>query len=379
MRSSDGTVHQSGLQRYARDYMPERLYYPVVGIVTAVHFSDDPQNTTAKAHTDQRGSAVTCDVIVVGDGTPNPWLLPNVVVLPEGPSGVDDFCESIPRPASQMTDGSAFDSSLSNIDYEKLDGDWCVVAFIGGSVEQPVMMKWWPHPGNRQDPATAGFPIQTPSQGQTQSNTLDQGRRYFRRFAGARFTITEQGSVFIDTNQSNNELKGSSSGVQRTPSDDGGDVQLDVKPARQLQVNFNPSVPLPKTQPSLPQPNPPQGEQMRATDRTTVTLDKDTVSMLAGKIVELLTSDDYIDLHAKTKVRLRGDDADDTVILGDDDPANCDHTVKGETFRILFNALIDAFNSHTHGTPVGPSGPPMTPFGETMDDTQLSLFVMVKK
>lgn len=379
MRGSDGTIHQSGLQRYARDYQHERLNFPVVGIITAVHFSDDPQNTTAKAHTDQRGSAVTCDVIVVGDGTPNPWLLPNVVVLPEGPTGVDDFCESIPRPCSQMIDGSTYDSSLSNVDYEKLDGDWCVVAFIGGSLEQPIMMKWWPHPGNRQDPATAGFPIQTPSQGLTQSNTLDQGRRYFRRFAGTRLTVTAQGSVFLDTNQANSELTGNSSGVQRKPDDNGGDVQLDVKPARQLQVNFNPSVPLPKTQPSLPQPNPPQGEQARATDRTTVTLDKDTINLLAGKICEILTSDDYIDLHAKTKVRLHGDDGNNSVILGDTDPANCDHAVKGETFRTLFNAFINWAIHHIHETPVGPTGEPEAPFTQTMDDTQLSLPVMVKK
>lgn len=379
MRHPNGTIGQSGMQQNPRDYQAQRLHFPVVGIVLAVHFSDDPQNATAKSHSDQRGSAVTCDVIVVGDGTVNSWLIPNCVVLPEGPSGVDDFCEAIPRPTTQMIDGSNYKSSLSNIDYNKLDGDWCVVGFIGGSVEMPIILKWWPHPSNRQDPATAGFPVQTPSQGLTDAKTLDQGRRYFRRFAGMKYTVTAEGSVFLDTNESNSDFVGAAAGPQRQPNDAGGDVQVDVKPSRQAQVNFNAPVPLPKKQPSLPQPNPPQGEQTRSTDRTTVTLDKDTISLLAGKIAEILTSDDYIDLHAKTKVRLRGDDGDNSVILGDTDPANCDHAVKGETFRDLFNGFINWSIHHIHPSPVGPTGEPEAPFTQTMDDTQLSLPVMVKK
>lgn len=386
-RSGDGTVSQSGLMQQPGDYDHERLYAPVVGVVLNVHWSDDPLNASAKPFPDQRGSQTTCDVLAIGHGNDNPWIIPNVTVLPEGPSGVDDFCEAIPRPCSQMTDGSTFDSRLSNIDYTKLDGDYCVILFIGGSIEQPVMIKWWPHPGNRQDPATLGFPVQTPSQGQTNAQTLSQGRRYFRRYRGLKYTITDQGSFFADTNESNSSFTGAEGGPDRNPSDDGGDIQIDVKKNRQLQVNFNPPVALPKTQPSLPQPNPPQGEDARATDRTTVTYDKDLIRLLAGKVIEMITSDDYIDLHAKTKVRVHGDDNSDTVLLGDTDPSNMDHALKAETFRDNFyNKLVYAVIHHKHGTPVGPTSEPTpdpNPLGPMPPDNlgaaAITNFVKVKK
>lgn len=379
-RAIDGTIRQSGLSQNPADYNDERIYYPVVGIVMAVHFSDDPTNALTIPLSNQRGSGVTCDVLVINHGNDNPWFLPNVVVLPSGPSGVDDYCEEIPRPSSLMIDGSAFNSGLNSIDYEKLDGDWCVVEFIGGSSGQPVMMKWWPHPGNRQDPATAGFKLDPPpASGSADPKTLQQGRRSFKRYAGAKVTVTSEGSFYVDTNESNAEIIGSKSGVARKKRDKGGDIQVDVKPARKLQVNFNEPVPLPKTEPSLPQPNPPQGEKSRKTDRTTVTLDKDTINLLAGKICEILTSDDYIDFHAKTKVRLRGDDGNDSIILGDTDPIACDHAVKGETFQALMNAFILWATTHTHSETGTTTGTPIQPFAQTMTATHLSQPVMVKK
>lgn len=208
---------------------------------------------------------------------------------------------------------------------------------------------------------------------------MRQGRRSFRRFAGLKQTITAQGSLFIDTNESNAEFSGSSSGIKRKQKEEGGDIQYDVKPARQFQINFNAPVALPKKEPSLPQPNPPQGEQQRKTDRTTVTLNKDQITLLAGKICEILTSDEYIDFHAKTKVRMRGDDGNNSVLLGDTDPSNMDHAIKGETFQQLFNAFIQWAITHTHGTAVGPTSTPIQPFNQTMTSTHLSQPVMVKK
>jgi hypothetical protein len=385
MRLPDGTIIQSGLGQNAGNYGQERLYGCVVGIVTRVYWSDDAQNSAAAPMADQRGSQLQCDVFVVDSGNDNPWTIPNVIVLPEGPTGVDDYCEAVPRPCSQMLDGSQFRPDFA-LDVTKLDGDWCLVAFIAGSYARPVMLKWWPHPGNRQDPATNGNPVYNPTTGAVPSGNLKQGRRMFRRFAGLKWTITDEGSLYLDTNESNYALTGKSTGAVRTAADDGGDIQVDVKPARKTQINFNPWVPLPDV-PSTPQPNPPGAAKTRATDRTTVTLDKDTVTLLAGKILELLTSDDYIDVHAKTKVRLRGDDASDTVLLGDDDPANCDHTLKAETFRDqFFNTLVYAVAHHVHGTPVGPTSEPTpnpNPLGP-MPPAQLGAvaitnFVKVKK
>ena len=35
--------------------------------------------------------------------------------------------------------------------------------------------------------------------------------------------------------------------------------------------------------------------------------------------------------------------------------------VRGETLRVILNDFMSAFNSHTHPTPTGPSGPPIAP------------------
>lgn len=388
MRTPDGTIMQSGLVARPGDYEHERLNHLVVGVILNVKFSDDPTNPSAIPTEDQRGSQVTCDVMALSHGNDNPWVIPDVVVTPSGPSGVDDFCEDIPRGSTLLIDGSKYDATLRGVDPQKLDGDWCVVGFIGGSIEHPVMLKWWPHPGNTRDPATAGFPVRS-GEGQRNAGTLNQGRRSFRRYAGLKVTVTSKGSVWIDTNESNAEFQGAQGGPKRNARDEGGDLQVDMKKTRRLQVNFNPPVPLPKTEPSLPQANPPQGERQRETAKTSLTLDQDTIEMIAGKVAKILSNDQNIEIRAKTRVTARGEDATNNTLLGSDDPNACDHAVKGETHQTTFNNLVGVVNGligFVNGLtlPVsgGSAGPPSVPFpqtAQTMGAGDLSQAVMVKK
>lgn len=366
------------------DYAHERIYYPVVGVITNLRASDDPSNALTVPTSSQRGYGHTCDVYAIAHGNDNPWIIPNVVILPRGPSGVDDYCEDLPRPASIMADGSKFDGNYGAIDLRKCDGDWGVVLFIGGSTMSPILINWFPHPGNTVDPATFGYALQPAQKGQTDAKTLKQGRRSFRRTAGLKRTVTEQGSLYIDTNESNAQFAGSSSTNQftRTARDDGGDIQVDVKPARQLQVNFNPPVALPDDAPGTPQPNPPVGPQQdRKTDSTAVTLDKDTVELIAGEVVRLLAKSKNIEIHAKTKVTVVGDDSTDAVLLGDTDASNCDHAVNGETFfNNRYDMLVQALLVHTHGSAVGPTDVPINAADFPMHQpADLSTLVKVKR
>lgn len=384
-RAADGTIYQSSLMAQPGDYDHERINYPVLGIVTALHVSDDPFNAVTAPTSSQRGSAATCDVYVVGHGNDNPWVIPNVVILPRGPTGVDDFCEDLPRPANFMVDGSQINGNIGSLDLTKIDADWCVVAFIGGSIQSPIMLSWFPHPGNVTDPATFGFPLQPAQSGQSDAKTLNQGRRSFRRVAGLKATVTSQGSLFLDTNESNAKVTGDkdTGRIKRDGRDDGGDVQLDIKKTRQLQVNFNPPVAQPKKQPSLPQANPPDSgpQQDRETKLTAVTLDKKNIEMIAGEVVRLLTNDKNIEIHAKTKVTIMGEDSTDNTLLGSDDASACDHAVSGETFfQNRYDVLVNALKNHTHNTSVGPTDVPVNaaafPASQSAD---LSGVVMVKK
>jgi hypothetical protein len=131
----------------------------------------------------------------------------------------------------------------------------------------------------------------------------------------------------------------------------------------------------------LPQPNPPEAAQDRETDATTATWTKTLIELIAGEVVRIITNDKNIEIFAKTKVTVKGGDGDNSVILGSDDPSECDHAVKGETFQQLMNDFIQWTQDHKHTTSVGPTGPgnSITPFTQMMTSTHLSQPVKVKK
>lgn len=364
MRTLDGTIMQSGLSSNPDDYEDERICYPVVGIVLNVRFSDDPTNATAIPNSSQRGYVATCDVLVTSSGSDKPWIIPNAIIVPRGRSGIIDFSEDLPRPCSQTIDGSKFATSGVQ-DYSLLDGDYCVVEFIGGALTQPFMVCWWPHPGNNFDPATLGFKLSPkPTSGSDDPGNLVQGPRTVRRISGTTFAVTPEGSFYMDTSGANEEVTGSSSGVQRKKREVGGDIQIDIKPERKVQFNWNPVVDLPDDQPSLLQPNPPSGPQEdRGTDDTAITFNKSLIEAIAGEVIRLITNEKNIEIQAKTKVTVVGEDGDDSVILGSTDTSKCDHCVNGETFlEKRFDTFVQAFNDHLkdykkhiHLTSVGPS------------------------
>jgi hypothetical protein len=266
---------QTGLQSRPEDYNHQHIAFPVVGIVLNVYTSDHPLNGDAKTKNDFRGSHHEADVLVVNDGRSALWLLPGVVILPPGASGADNYHEELPRPAVRMLDGTQYNNDLNDIDISKIDADWCVVGFIGGSINQPFMMNWWPHPYNTYDPATSD----APSKGY-----LQQGARMFKRIQGTKLTVTDKGSVFVSTAEANSKIGTKAPG--RVKSDDGGDIQIDVKKNRRFEINFNDPVDNPD-EPSLPQANPPQGKRTRSDDQSRVSLDKDYLNLISAKQVVL--------------------------------------------------------------------------------------------
>jgi hypothetical protein len=59
--------------------------------------------------------------------------------------------------------------------------------------------------------------------------------------------------------------------------------------------------------------------------------------------------------------------------------AAAERLVLGDSFMALFNQLLATFNTHTHATSTGPSGPPIPPFTQTMGDAHLSSIARTKK
>lgn len=341
----DGSITQSVHVKNMEDYPHEGdMNIAILGVVVNLHPSDARTNRSAVQHSEQRGSAFEADVISLNDGSDTPWIIPNCVVLPRGSTGVDNYSEELPRPATQMIDGSEWNGSLADIDPDKLDGDRVIVQFIGGIITQPIITHWFPHPGNISDPATGGYAGgETGTANEVSSNpTLIQGPRCVKRFAGTRLVITGKGSIYIDTNEANSTVEGSPSGIQRKKTDDGGDIQVDMKPERQLEVNFNPPLDRPETEPSLFQPNPPLTAEdltAREVDLTRFLLSKDFVRAVAGQIVEMKAFQD--------------------MFLGDEGAT--ENLVLGQAWKSMMSAVLGALASHVHPTGVGPSGPPSAP------------------
>lgn len=281
-RYLDGTVQQSSHDWDPADYRDLDISYPVLGLVLAVYAPDHPQNNSSLKNADQRGSYWEADVLILNNGLVGDDIIPHVVIAPNGPTGAWDYCQDIPTPCSQMLDGSEYRGTLSNIDVDKLDGDRCVVQFIGGKYNQPYMSSWYPHPANVTDPSTGGFA----------SRAIDQGTPLRRRYKGVDVTVTPEGNVYIDTNNSGSVIVGQPGGYVREQRDPGGHIQLDVKNTKKVEINFNAPAPDSNLEPSLPQPNPsPAGSfsALRAEDDTKFYMDKDFIQAVAGQVVELLS------------------------------------------------------------------------------------------
>lgn len=350
----DGSIIQSCLRFEQGDWGHEFISHPVLGVVLNVFVSDDDENAETRTYQDQRGTQLQARVLVVNDGHDHPWILPNVIITPPGGSGFDNFSEEVPRGTTGTVDGTAFDWSFLDIPPRKLNGDFCVVDFIGGSTNQPFMITWWPHPANRRDSTTGG---EVETVGDLREGNLQQGRRLVKRFQGTRFSVTSQGDIFIDTTQAGSTLDENG---ERKKVDDGGEIDITLKDTQQLQVNFNQSVAEEDSatgdifvgHPDALQPNPPVGTNIRDDLLTRLLMDKDFITALAGRVMRIAGDNDETDNV-------------DTVLLGQ---TPSDHVVKGETHQVTYNDLVSKLNAfeatyedHIHGSQNGNTTAPIDP------------------
>lgn len=365
MRHNNGSIRQSGLLYEPNDFRNESILVPILGIVLDVYKSDSPLNA-ANTYEDYRASLAQARVLVVNSGMDSAVIIPNVVITPDRPSGVDNFTEELPRGCSASIDGAAL-FSFDKTDVRKLDGDFCVVEFIGGDSRQPFISRWWPHPSNRWDPATSarkdqnGVPI-----------SLAQGSRSISRVNGVEVTITACGDVSVDTTEAGRKLKPgvfrANRGLDFEVPEEGGNFYLNPKGDAEVSLDWNaPTFPN-LDNPEIPQPNPPLQDtpSARATVNTKVSFDKDFVRLVAGQVAQIV-----------------GQQINDGILLGAEPT---DHALKGETFQQTFNNLVELLNRlialfNTHGHSAQGAGAPFLTFQETAEsspDTDLSEVVKLQ-
>ena len=256
----DGTVISSSQHQVYADINTRMC--PMTGVILAVNPSDDETgNLTGGTSPVKRGIRHECIVWAGSDYGDPDTIITNVIIPPRAASGIDNYEEELPRGCINLIDGSVFDLSFANLDPAKLDGEWCVVDFIGGRIEYPFITNWWPHPSNNFDPSTSGTKVTiNPSTEYLKQVDRRTGRsRSIKLRNGYLEVINKRGDYYISTAQSGrkvllkNESKGSgpqseplgpeNSGRFTVVSAKGGNFQQDVKHSAQREINFNTTKP----------------------------------------------------------------------------------------------------------------------------------------
>lgn len=317
----DKTIVQSSIPQLQKDYKDEHLNRLMLGIILDVTPADREGNRSADQTVDRRGFIHECTVLVIDDGTQSFMVLENVLLTPDSPSGLDNYEEQLPRPTTQLVTGDELDSSLQEIDPHNLDGDRCVIGFMGGRLEAPFVLRWWPHSRNSYDVATSG--------GGIKENTLEQQGRYFRRINGVENTITKQGDIVVSTTWTNSvidptqpPLKGR---INRQPDEEvGGSVKVFIKPTQTLELSWDAQQeglgPNDVFTPELPQSNPADPEPTPSDDGlqyTYIYIDQDQVDVVSPGVI-YLNAGQRLELQAPLiHLESEFDAAVDPVVLGE--------------------------------------------------------------
>jgi len=314
---STGLPVQQSMTARQQDYVGLNLTRTMLGVVLDVTPANDERNRSSYQREDRRGYMHTCTVLIIQDGRGTHFPVQNVIITPDSHTGLDNYAENLPRGCSSLVTGENYNNQLNHINPYDLDGDWCVVGFLGGSIDMPYIVRWWPHPHNPMDPLTSGHSNPNAA---GQSPTLLQDGRFFQRINGVEWVITKQGHVYLSTTRANSNLSfGSDLSPQEgrfprsTDADNGGSYKIWVKPSQSFELDFNEQedgIGVEDVQDDqLPQTNPGGSNTSNGTkDNTYVKLTKERA---------FLTVSDEIKLNSKKRILLTSDE-ETTLTVGQD-------------------------------------------------------------
>lgn len=261
-RGYAGQPMQNSLLRSPQDSLNLYKTRPMRGVVIAVYPSDSANNYSSNFNADFRGSRHECSVQIVDDGFGNIFQLDNVIIPSPVPCGHRDYFEHLPKGSSQYLKGDT-DPSGAASDLYDMDGDWVIVQFLGGDIDQPYIAGYLNHPRNTIDPQTCGEGGAGSDGGGT---TLKQEGRVYKRVNGVDLVLTPSGDIILDTNRagSTHARDGiSDEGVPPyTPlEEEGGNVRVALKESASVEFVWDRppigSGPRGERNEYVPQPNPP--------------------------------------------------------------------------------------------------------------------------
>lgn len=284
--TTEGTPVQQALTVRPEDYNVMNMSRLMLGVILNVYPSDRLENRSAQQNIDRHGHTHECDVLIVNDGSSAYLVLSNVIITPNSPTGMNNYEEILPRGSSQLTSGADYNEMLHQIDPFDLDGDWCVIGYVGGLIDSPFIVSWWPHSRNIYDTATSGYG--------RDGKTLKQSGRYFRRVNGVEHTVTPKGDIILSTTYANSKILPGTDPkngrvARSTNPEIGGSIRAYIKDTQTLELVFDPQEDgvgvVDAFDPSLPQTNPSQIKpQAPPRENTYVLLNKDNIyATMPGK------------------------------------------------------------------------------------------------
>ncbi len=273
-----------------RHVVGQRMYWPVIGVIVGVRYADDPQNQSRLSLDAATGAMIEASVLVIDDGTDGQWMIPRCAIARSAMSDYHNYAEDSIVSPRDLTSGEPFAFDAQSPSPVLIDGDFCLVQFIGGCVDKAVITARWPHPLNNRDPSTAG---------REDIGTLDQRGRWVRRINGLTLVISRDGDTWIDANTCGRTLNPQTLALDVDRPAIGGLITLNGKPGKPFTLDFNPPPLQDRTKPWMPQPNPPtQPDGQRGTENTVVTVDESNAVVTAGQKGALYSrgGDDCVDV-----------------------------------------------------------------------------------
>lgn len=176
-----------------------------------------------------RRPGLTAQVLIIDDGRRAPYqVVEGVVVCAGAPLGAASATRVRPSPTSARILGPERRTELrdtgrlaEDVPLEALDGDWCIVSYLGGNEARPFISAYWPSPG------------QEPRQGPPAA--------FEARHAGLSVRVDDRGSLELSTEHSGELLPsvgpddpGGGPIVPLT----GGDIDVRLKPGRHVTISI---------------------------------------------------------------------------------------------------------------------------------------------
>ena len=222
------------VRRHASDF----VFGGHLGVILAIHDGAGAGLLGAGASAAPRNvDGYLAQVLIVDDGRRAPYqVLDGVVVCSGAPLGAASATRVRPNPTSQRVLPPEQRTELlqsgrlpQDLPIDALDGDWCVVQYLGGNEQRPYVSAFWPAPLRVASAAIPPAPRD------------DLGTVLEARHAGLSLRIDARGSLSLSTEEAGahageSALADEADAAGPAAPSVGGDVHVAIKPGRRIRI-----------------------------------------------------------------------------------------------------------------------------------------------